>query len=101
MLRWQAIAGMGFDSAVGYAGRIPDSYVRDPGFAAIATAQAPPGARQSVRRFVLAHRVDAVVVGARVPGPWPQLFGGLGPAPRAVNGVVVYRVARGMDTSGP
>jgi hypothetical protein len=88
----QARAGYAFSLAGGYLGQYPSSYGRYPGATYLIQRQAPPGAAAQVARLVHDKGVDAVVVDASAPGPWRQLFSGLGVRPTPEQGALVYRL---------
>lgn len=90
----QARAGYAFSLAGGYLGQYPPSYGRYPAVAYLRQRVAPPGASAQVARFVHDKGVDAVVVDASAPGPWRQLFAGLGVPPTLEQGALVYRLKR-------
>jgi hypothetical protein len=90
----QAESGYAFSLAGGYLGEYPSSYGRYPAATYLIQRQSPPGAPAQVARFVHDKGVNAVVVDASAPGPWRQLFSGLGVQPHVQDGVLIYRLAR-------
>jgi hypothetical protein len=88
----QARAGYAFSLAGGYLGQYPPSYGGYPAATYLIQRTAPPGAPAQVARLVHDKGVDAVVVDASAPGPWRQLFSGLGVQPTLEQGALIYRL---------
>ena len=60
-----------------------------------------PSYADELMRFLRANRVGAIVVDARVPGRWRDLFAPLGVPPVTVGGVMLYRVPSGVLGGAP
>lgn len=90
----QARAGYAFSLAGGYLGQYPPSYGDYPAASYLIRRVSPPGAPAQVARLVHDKGVDAVVVDPSQPGPWRQLFSGLGVQPTLEQGALVYRLKR-------
>jgi hypothetical protein len=90
----QAESGFAFSLAGGYLGQYPMSYGQYMAPTYFIHREAPAGAPLAVAQFVRAKGVDSVVVEDAAPGPWRQLFSGLGVQPVAREGVLIYRLAR-------
>jgi hypothetical protein len=90
---WQANAGMSFRMAGGYVTVVPPKeFAGRPVLAALYDGMPYPGVDADLRAFLRTHAVGAILVTDGAPGPWPELFGPIDPAPVDVGGVTVYRV---------
>ncbi|MGA9315450.1 MAG: hypothetical protein WBV77_12570 [Solirubrobacteraceae bacterium] len=89
----QAESGFAFSLVGGYLGQYPPSYGNYPAVTDLIERASPPGAPAQVTQFVRDKHVDAVVVDEDAPGPWTQLFSGLGVQPVTREGVLIYMLA--------
>ena|ERR1700729_3021329 len=92
----QAESGFAFSLVGGYLGQYPPSYGNYPAVTDLIERTSPPGAPAQVTQFIRDKHVDAVVVDENAPGPWRQLFSGLGVQPVAREGVLLYRLVPGI-----
>jgi hypothetical protein len=88
----QAESGFAFSLVGGYLGQYPPSYGNYQAVTDLIQRASPPGAPAQVTQFVRDKHVDAVVVDESTPGPWRQLFSGLGVQPVAREGVLIYKL---------
>jgi hypothetical protein len=89
---WQAESGFAFRQAGGYVRpRPPESFLRFAAVRSLYENQVPPGGIGAVQRFVRATGVDAILVDEARSRPWGGLLRPLA-QPRAVGGVLLYRV---------
>jgi hypothetical protein len=88
----QAESGFAFSLAGGYLGQYPNSYGQYIAATYLIQRSSPPGAPSRVAELVHAKHVDVVVVDESAPGPWHQLFSGLGVQPVSREGVLIYRI---------
>ena len=92
---WQTQADFGFALATGYVGAFPQSYTR---YAAWRDLLGSPFGREgtpspgALRRFIEAKGVTAIVVEGEDRARGERLFGSLGVRPRAIGGVLLYRL---------
>ncbi len=89
----QAESGFAFSLVGGYLGQYPPSYGNYPAVTDLIERASPPGAPAQVTQFVRDKHVNAVVVNEDAPGPWTQLFSGLGVQPVTREGVLIYMLA--------
>ncbi len=92
---WQAQTGFYFRMPEGYVAVVPPEPFRRFGILnTLYNAEVGPDARGELDRFLAAKGVSAVVVADGTPGPWPDLFAHLDPAPVHAGGVTLYRLGR-------
>lgn len=91
---WHAQAGLDFRMAGGYTQppEAPDPYKGDPIYPALTYFARVPDAVNAARRFIASKRIDAIVLEPHDVGPWPGWLAAMGLRPRAVGGVLLYRV---------
>lgn len=91
---WQAKERFPYRMTGGYVGAFPDSHASYPIWNVLLTGSPIDSSTPAeLRRFVEDKDVTAIVVDASVPGEWAELFGTLGRPARAVDGVLLYRLA--------
>ena len=90
---WQAWTGMRFRLASGYTGcQLPPEFMRWPIVYTLLYAKPIPSQDSQLRAFLGAHDVGAIIVTARRPEFWVNLFSTLGVQPINVGGVILFEV---------
>lgn len=100
---WQAGTGMYFRMAEGVGtGSIPRDFFRWPINYTFYSGHLIPDHAGQLNAYLAAHAIRKIVVADGTPGPWPELFAGLGTDPLRRGGVSLYQVPdRLQPTAGP
>jgi hypothetical protein len=89
---WQAQAGMDFQMAGGWAGAVPQEFLRWPMVNALLSSHLMPNYGYQLKAFLARYQVEAVVVSDTSNRPWQEVFAKLGAKPVKSGGVTLYDV---------
>jgi hypothetical protein len=93
---WQAWTGMRFRLASGYTGcQLPAEFARWPIVYTLLYGKPIPSEALQLRVFLASHDVGAIIVAARRPGFWMNLFSSLGTRPIRTGGIILFPVPAG------
>jgi hypothetical protein len=89
---WQADANFYFRMASGHFGAPPPAYQALPIVKQLRSNEPEPGAARALRRFIVGHRVGAIIQDPNWAVAWTPFLRRLGLRGVSAGGVVVYRV---------
>jgi hypothetical protein len=90
---WQEEAGFGFRMTGGYVNaKVPDALWQHPIVRSLFGAPIPPFPARDLRALASERQVDVVLMPRSFPAPWPQVVSAAFGRPRAVGGMLAWRV---------
>jgi hypothetical protein len=92
IMLWQAETRMYFRSAIGYIGHIPTPFNDMPIVHKLLNARLKPADAASLRAFLVAHRVEAILVKETAASQWRRSLAPLGLSSKQAGAMVIYDI---------